>query len=436
LTHYCFFDSISYLTRILSLTSYTLFSAGIALLLQLILYHLVAHHIDATDLGHYFLVSAFIFIPAGIMDFGFVSSLIQQKDISGADYTAVFRLHLQALAIYIPIGILLVTALALYYDTSKLITYFLLLSPFLILCSYTTVQAAALKRALNTRRFALIEIGGTISMFAITCGLLMVGYGVTALIAGQLAKVLAMAVGFAFFHDRQSIISPITKALKNQHWDFGKYVIGEKVFGIGLSYVDIFLVHHFLGPHVLGIYELLKRLIMRPVVSGYVAIEQVTFPLLSKAAGFPTKFSETFNGMIKFNYLFFLILTLPFIAPWILSFFPESYQDQLDIFLWLILLALAIIIHNPVDIVSYSLGRTKSYYNWVWKYGLLQIFVMVIAVQYGIIALIQASIVYNFLVYVTSYWVLGMRDSGLSLFSWLQPVITYVFSVTIILYLW
>ena len=116
-----------------------------------------------------------------------------------------------------------------------------------------------------------------------------------------------------------------------------------------------------------------------------VAIEQVTFPLLSKAAGLPAKFSEAFDGIMKFNYFFFFILPLIFIAPWILSFFPESYQLETSLFKWLVLLALAIIIHNPVDIVSYSLGRSKDYYNWVWKYGILQIIVMIFAVQLGII---------------------------------------------------
>ena len=436
MAHYCFFDSISYLNRILSLSGYTLLSASVALLLQLILYYLVAHHVDAADLGYYFLVSTFIFIPAGIMDFGFVSSLIQKKEVTAADYTAVFRLHLQALLIYIPIGLLIVIALAIFYDKTKLITYFLWLIPFLILWSYITVQAGALKKAFNTQRFALIEIGGTVSMFAMTCGLLMVGWGVTALIAGQLAKVVAMGAGYASYQGKQSISSPFSSEMKKHHWDFGKYVIGEKVFGIGLSYVDIFLVHHFLGPHVLGIYELLKRLVMRPVVSAYVAIEQVTFPLLSKAAGLPAKFSEAFDGIMKFNYFFFFILPLIFIAPWILSFFPESYQLETSLFKWLVLLALAIIIHNPVDIVSYSLGRSKDYYNWVWKYGILQIIVMIFAVQLGIITLIQTTIVYNLIAYVISFWVLGMKESGLSLESWVRPVIIYVLIVSAIVWLW
>lgn len=370
------------------------------------------------------------------MDFGFVSSVIQKKEVGAEDYSAVFRLHRLSLLVYIPIALILVFFLSRIYDSPKLFVYFISLSPFLLAWIYVSVQAAAIKRVLNTKRFALIEVSGTIILFVTSSGLLYAGYGVMSLIAGQLAKALTMAVGYATYEGRQSISVAVSKEAKAYHWDFGKYIIGEKVVGIGLSYIDIFLVNHFLGPQVLGVYELLKRMIMRPVVAAYIAIEQVTFPLLSKAAGLADKFSDAFKGIIRFNYLFFLILPLVFISNFLLSFLPAPFQQEQDLFQWLILLALAIIIHNPVDIVSYSLGRTKAYYNWVWKYGVLQIIVLTLAAQYGIIALIQATIIFNLIVYVLSYWILKFKKAHLSLVTWLQPVIVYVVVTCMIILLW
>ncbi len=407
----------------------------IGLVLQLVLYYQVAHHIAASDLGYYFLASAFIFIPAGIMDFGFVSSVIQKKEVSDEDFAAVFRLHRLSLLVYIPIALIVVFLLSSLYEYPKLFAYFICLSPFLLAWIYISIQAVAIKRALNTKRFALIEVCGIIILFVTSIVLLYAGYGVMSLIAGQLVKALTMAVGYATYEGRQSISVPVSAEAKAYHWNFGKYIIGEKVFGIGLSYIDIFLVNHFLGPQVLGVYELLKRMIIRPVVAAYIAIEQVTFPLLSKAVGLTNKFSEAFKGIIRFNYLFFLILPLVFISNFLLSFLPATFQQEQDLFQWLILLALAIIIHNPVDIVSYSLGRTKAYYSWVWKYGIMQIIVLIFAVQYGIIVLIQATIIFNLIVYVLSYWILKFRETQVSFVTWIQPVMIYAVVACIIILL-
>ena len=42
------------------------------------------------------------------MDFGFVSSVIQKKEVGAEDYSAVFRLHRLSLLVYIPIALILV----------------------------------------------------------------------------------------------------------------------------------------------------------------------------------------------------------------------------------------------------------------------------------------------------------------------------------------
>lgn len=396
------------------------------MVLQLGLYFVIAHKIDPSDLGHYFLASTLIFIPIGILEFGFVSSIIQKNEINNDDYNAVFQLNLKSIFIYLSLGLLATILLAWYYETPHLWKYYMMLSPLLICTSYNSVQNAGLKRALLTKRFATIEIAGMLTVVAFTLVLLYAGYGIEAVIAGQVARGIVVMISLKVFGRQFRISRKKDTELTQYHWDYGKYIIGEKVMGIGLAQADVFLVHHFLGAHTLGIYDMMKRMILRPVVAAYSAMEHVTFPLLSRAVEKPKEYSRLFSSIIRTNYIFFLSFALIFIAEWVLSFFPVVYQEQIMLFRLLIILSVTIVILNPVDIIAYGLDLTKRYFNWVLLYGIVQLLAMAFSLALGLEQFIFTMIGFNILVYVLSYFVIARPKTEINLWQWVEPVVIFV----------
>lgn len=418
--------------RILSLFSYTLFSAGLALLLQLGLYFLVAHHTQPEELGYYFIASTLIFIPAGMFEYGFVSSLIQMKEPQPRDYNAVFRINQKFCWFYLPIGLGLSFLLSWFYGTNAYAYYFIMLLPILVLATYNSVQNAGLKKALRIKIFAGIELIGTISMVLVTVCLLYKEWGVMALVIGQLVR--AISVSLALYFKASYLKMRGTKATadeREKHWNYGKYILVEKSMGIGISHVDVFLINHILGAQTVGIYDLLKRMVLRPLISAYNAMEHVTFPLLAEVSDNPSKFRAVFSKIVKSNYFFFLSLTGLFLANWVLGFFPAIYHDKAELLQLIILLALSMMILNPVDIVAYSLDRTRRYYKWVLCYGSIQILVMLFSLTYSLNVFLVAMIVYNLLVYGASYFVVVRRDSGILFTDWIRPV--FYFSCCVVI---
>ncbi len=421
------------LSKILSLSKWTLATAFITLVLQLVLYYYIARTVQPEQLGHYFLAAALIFIPAGILEYSFVSSLIQATQAGPQDYKSVFDINIKLALLSAAVGLLIAGLMSLYYEKGDLLGYYVWLMPILFFISYSSVQNAGLKKELLIRTFSEIELSAFMMYVIVTAFLLYLGKGVAALIYGQLAKAVAAAVLLRW---RAAYLQLGTKSSKEktaQHWSYGKYIMGEKSLGIGMSYLDVFLIHHFLGAQVLGIYDLLKRMVLRPLISAYNALEQVVFPMLSKASAEPEAFRKVYISLIKLSGVFLLAsLGLFFVEP-ILSFFPESYADYDTVLRLIIVLAISIIIFNPVDILAYSLDLTQKYFNWIIIYSVVQIVVMLISLAAGLEPFLYAMISFNLVVYLLSFFVLFKSSTVITFWDWAKPGLALVMVILLCL---
>jgi len=410
---------LSYLSKIFSYSKWTILSALMGLLLQVVLYLLIANKVDPTDLGHYFLASLMVFIPLGIIDYSFSSSLIHEEAPETHNYTAVFFINLKLAVVLVLLGGTVLLAMSLYYDKSILIYYFLLLTPVVFIMAYVSVENAGLRKNLRMKSFSLIELVSLLISFAVTAILLVFNWGVLAIIIGKLAKHLCSAAALNRIAGYLDLSAKPSPAVRQKHWEYGQYIVAEKSVSSGLSQLDSFIIHHFLGAEVLGIYDLLKRMVVRPFVLVYGAIEQVVFPLLCRPEN-RANYAKLFGSFIRTNYIFFLaLLGLP-LTTWILQFFPEPYQEYDHIFQLIILLAISMMVFNPVDIVAYSLDKTKRYFYWILSYSLVQMVLMVIALQQGLETFITVMIFYNLITYMLSYFVIVDKETKVSFWSWSQ----------------
>jgi len=252
---------LNVLSKILKLSSWTLASALFNLALQLILFLFVARHLAPAELGTYFLASALVFIPIGILEYSFTSSIIQNNKVNRLDYQAVLMINLVAALVFFILGITAAYLLARYYSNYNIYKYYLWLVPILFIWQATSIQNAGLKKSLRFKHFSLIEIGASLMNFAIAMGMIWGGYGVESLVAGQLGKAILLFLILSVMTDFIGFSFRGTTAFISKHFDYGKYILGEKSFGVLIGYMDTFLVHHFLGAEILGVYDLMKRII-------------------------------------------------------------------------------------------------------------------------------------------------------------------------------
>lgn len=367
------------------------------------------------------------------MEFSFVSSLIHADNPSQGDYGAVFRINMQLACFFAAIGAGVAYLMSLYYDQFQLFNIYLFLLPVLFVSTINSVQNAGLKKNLRIKQFSIIELVSIIVSSFFTLLLLLNGQGVIAVIYGQLIRYFLACLLLVLNKDYLYFRNLGTADLKNKHWNYGRYVLGEKSLGIGMSYLDTFLVHHFLGAHILGIYDLMKRMVFRPLLSAYNALEQVVFPMFSNASD-RQSFREIFNGYLNVNAVFFLALIGVILTPFVLSYFPPEYAEYELVLQLIILLAISILIFNPVDIVCYSLGLTKSYFHWVLLYSLVQIALTIWTLSIGLVVFLKAIILFNLFIYLLSYFVLIRHHTSIKFWEWGR--LAFILLLFVLCYLW
>ncbi|SDT59616.1 MOP flippase family protein [Bradyrhizobium canariense] len=158
-----------------------------------------------------------------------------------------------------------------------------------------------LQRDLRFREIAAIEIAAAVAGTIATIGLALLGYGIYALIFGQLLSgavdsVLLAVVGWKKWapslHYR-------LRDLK-EYASFGAYQIGERCANMFSSNVDYLLIGRVLGPVVLGPYTLAYQLIVAPVLRINPILTRVAFPIFAKRQNDPAVLRTGYLEISKF----------------------------------------------------------------------------------------------------------------------------------------
>lgn len=423
---------MSYLKNIFGHTKWSATASVFTIFLQAALYLVITRYISPEDLGIYALSSSFIFIGVTIVDNSFTSSLIHKSDLKKEDYQAIFTLNLISATILGFLALILSFAFDLIFQKTRIMYLVLCLSPILFLSAFNSIKIAELKLKMNFRFLAIAEIISMVFFFMSAVTLSFFNFSYWSLIVAVVVKYTVMY--FLLLINREiktaKIINYSTPVFK-QHWDYGKYIIGEKGLSSVFSYIDVFLINHYLGLQTLGIYDVLKKMIIRPLILLYNSIEQVLFPMLSKTKTNRTSYNQAYNGFMEIvSFIYLPAIALLFInRHLLLGFFPEDYASNGMLAGLIIIWSASIILINPLDIIMYSVNRTKQFFNWFVVTNILLVIIMVYFVQIDIEVFVSGIIGFNLLVFPASYFLLVRKLSLLAIqsffgfFFWIVPVL-------------
>ena len=191
-----------------------------------------------------------------------------------------------------------------------------------------------------------------------------------------------------------------------KHLDFSRKHLGERLITHVVYQLDTLLIGKWLGKEALGIYDVFKRLLLRPVLLLVQTIEKVSFPIFSKIQedlehlrGLYLRLLQTICALV-----FPLYLLIIFWAPSIiLVYYGQSRIEYLSIFQWLAAYAALSAITNPIDTLLLAKGRIQS-----WFYAQLLMVPFLVLCFYlgslsGLLGTIQYLIALRVLFIIASY---------------------------------
>ncbi|NQV05521.1 lipopolysaccharide biosynthesis protein [bacterium] len=258
--------------------NYASFAAGKALVL--VTMAILARLLVPEEFGIVGFATIAIAYLAVFKDLGLGGALIQRKDDVEDAADTVYLLNLAAGALLTLITILVAPAVAAFFDEPLVVPLLRVLSFTFVLESLGAVHLVLLRKNLDFRRKLIPDVGRSLIKGAVSITAAATGFGVWALVWGQMAGVIAsVALSWAVvaWRPRYRLHRPLVGPLLR----FGVPLMATDIQHAIWVNADYVIVGRMLGDTALGIYILAYRLPELLVQSAWRVISQAAFPVFS-----------------------------------------------------------------------------------------------------------------------------------------------------------
>jgi O-antigen/teichoic acid export membrane protein len=216
-----------------------------------------------------------------VQELGLIPALVQAKDVDETRIRQVFGFILISNIVIFGILFLISPYFALFFGQPELENIIRVLGITFLISALSSVPVAMLRRELKLKVISLVELCATVLGSLATLGLAYSGYGVWALVLGNVLTAAASTIIFLAvtrFHAmpifslsgmREMAIFGANVTLSRTIWYFG-------------GQADVMLIGKFLGNEMLGIYSVVNHLASMPLSKLMGIVNQIAFPAFCK----------------------------------------------------------------------------------------------------------------------------------------------------------
>ncbi|MDO8752698.1 MAG: lipopolysaccharide biosynthesis protein, partial [Anaerolineales bacterium] len=271
---------------------------GLSKVLVLVTISILARLLSKDDFGLVALAVVAINYLAVVKDLGLGIALIQQEDDVNKAANTVFTLNLIFGIFLSAILIPLAPLVADYFKTPMVTPVLRWLGLSFFIGAIGSVHAVWLIRELDYRRKLIPDLGSTLIKGIVSIGMALAGYGVWALVIGQLCGVLSSVILFwVIVPWRPSfMLDPkITRTLLG----FGSSIIGSDILNVSIDNLGYIIIGRLYGAVQLGVYTLAFRLPEMLLIGNLWIISSVTFPAFARIQKESDNLRLAFLGSIR-----------------------------------------------------------------------------------------------------------------------------------------
>lgn len=382
-----------------------------------------------SDFGTVAMLMVFISISETIVDAGFGSALIQKKDVDEKDYSTVFIWNIFFSLFLYSILYICSPFIANFYNDSLLCNILRVQGIVIILNSFIIVQIAKLKKELNFRLIAKINllsvIVGTIAAILCAVG----GMGVWSLVVKMVLQSLIQV--FCYWSNRVLTINRLSFNIDCfcDMFKFSIFIFLNRLINSGYNNILSLLVGKIFSAASLGYYSQANKLsdIPRSVISSIV--NNVAFPAYSSINEDLSRLKVAASKSVKCLSLIsvpVMICGIVVAKPLIILLFTDKWITSVEYFQILCIAGLSTTMMESNSVLLNSIGRSNiSFYVRVFE-GASDIVLMCIGIQYGMIGLLAAYALGQFLSFCIGSFFSGKYISY-GFFSQIRDIAPFLF---------
>lgn len=397
---------------------------------------LIARIIGPNEYGIYGMIVVFIAIGTSLTDSGLSSSLIRSKEIDHTDLSTVFYTNiLMSLVIY---GVVYISSpwIAAFYNEGILTLLVKICCLIFVISSFSAVQMAILTREMKFKRILQCNLVATIIGAIVGIYLAYDGKQVWSLVfmylSNQLVLTIALWVQSSW---KPSLI--FSKEKLKRHYNFGYKLMLAGLLDRAFKNIYNVVIGKYFTASSVGFFERANSLSSFPSMTASTVIGKVTYPMLSKIQDDKKRMSEIYQSLIKLTFFISapLMLSLAAVANPLFDFLlGEEWLPAAKFFQVLCFGRL----FYPVSAFNINVlkvyGRSDLFLKLEVVKKIVVIIMVVIAIQFGIMALVWASVLVSVIsLFINTYY--SGEMIGYTLKKQLYYIIPLLSIASIIFYL-
>ncbi len=351
------------------------------------------------------MASVFIVFVQVFLDQGFGAAIVQRADLEPEHLDTAFWVSILTGCVLTIGGIAMSGWVAALFREPSLALVLKWLSIGFVLTTLSTTQTAILQRKLAFKGLAARSLAATLVGGVVGVGMAFAGFGVWSLVAQELTNDLAAAIVLWSASDWR----PSFKVSKKHYKDlfgFGVSIVGNNVLDVIMRRSDDFLIGYFLGPTLLGYYNIGYRLllvIMR-VVTGIT--NAVAFPIFSRIQNSPERLRRAFYTVTQYTSLlaFPVFIGLAVLAPELVrALFGEKWIPSVPVMQTLAFIGIL------QSLLFFNGSVIRACGKPFWQLGIMlltsvcSVIGFLLAVRWGIVAVAASFVIVGYLLAPISY---------------------------------
>ena len=250
------------------------------------------------DFGLIGMITIFIAVSQSLIDSGFTSALIREKNVTNTDYSTVFYFNLVVSVVIYFILFFSSPLISNFYNEPRLVSIIRILSVVIIINAFGLIQRTILIRELDFKTQTKITFVSSVLSGIVAIILAFLGLGVWALVIRQILMQLTQSL-MLMIHNKW-IPSLEFNVISFKHF-FG---FGWKLLVSGLIdtlYTNIYypIIGKFFSATDLGFFTNAKKMNDIPSMATSQAVQKVSYPVLSQIQDNEKSLKNSFRKAIK-----------------------------------------------------------------------------------------------------------------------------------------
>lgn len=318
------------------------------------------------DYGVIGMLTIFLAIAQTFIDGGFGSALIQKKNPTDEDYSTILYWNL-GLSVFLYLVLFgCAPFIARFYDLPLLSDVLRVQGLVLIINAARIVQRNQLRKRLEMKKVALINVSSSVVSLLVTIYLAWCGWGVWALVAQQLLLGVLCTTLYWITTRWIPVLTFSTKSFK-ELFSFGGFVLLSNLFNTFCNNIQGLLIGKIYNSSTLGYYT--KARTTETYASTFISsvLDQVCYPVLSESQNERERLIaiiKKFIGVSAFLTFPLMLILMLLAKPIFILLYSDRWLPSVPYFQILCFAGIAICLQGINYYAVAAIGKSKDLFVW------------------------------------------------------------------------